>query len=300
MIQKPKDINISLHKIYSEDGLELDSLLFERKKRSDKVVLHIHGKEGHFVQNHFISYMGYSYPLNGYSFLTFNNRGHDYLADMLKKASHGYEWVTKGSAYEIIEDVIFDINGVISYLIDILGYKEVILQGHSLGPHKISYYLANKPKYEVKKIILLTTADILYQFNSSVPKWKDYIGIADQMIKEGRGNDLMPVKLWSNSPVSAKTYYHYTNPGSNTWIFNFTNPEIEFKHFNKLKQRILTVVPENDIATGIPQKMAMKILKERTISKDFTSAIIKNAVHNFASKEEELVSTTINWLKTNY
>lgn len=296
MITKPRNVDVTIHKIYSEDGLELDALLFEPKSKTKKIVIQVHGKEGHFVQNHFVTYMGYNYPLIGYSFLTFNNRGHDYMADMLKKASHGFEWVTRGSAYEIIEEAIYDINGVIDYLKN-LGYEEIILQGHSLGPHKICYYLANSPKHKIDKTILITTADIRYQFNATVPNWHEYSGFAKQMIKDGKENEMMPIKLWSNAPVSARTYWHYTNPQSNTWVFNFTSPDLEFKHFNKIKIPILVVVPEKDFATGIPQEQAMKMLKKKTVSKNFTSAIIPEAVHNFASKEKELVDIIIKWLK---
>ncbi len=296
MIVKPKNIDITIHKIYSEDGLELDSLLFEPKKKTKKVIVHVHGKEGNFIQNHFVTHMGYKYPSAGYSFLTFNNRGHEYLADMLKKASHGFEWVTRGSAYEKVEEAVYDINGVIEYLKN-LGYEEIILQGHSLGPHKISYYLANNPKYKIDKVILLTTADIIYQFNASVPNWKENVGVAKQLIDSGKGHELMKVRLWSNAPVSAETYWHYTNPQSNTWVFNFTSPKLEFKNFNKIKASILVVVPENDVATGVPQEKAMAMLKERTVSKDFASVIIRNAVHNFASKEDELTDVIMDWLK---
>ena len=295
MIKKSEGINISIHKIYSEDGLELDSILFEPRKKNGKVIVHLHGKEGHFIQNHFVTVMGYTYPLHGFSFLTFNNRGHNYIADMLKKASHGFEWVTRGSAYEIIEEATYDINGVIDYLKN-LGYTEIILQGHSLGPHKITYYLANKPKHKITKVIFITTADILYQLNSSVPNWKENRGVAKQMLDEKMGDSLMPIRLWSNAPVSARTFWHYTNPQSNTWVFNFTNPDLEFKNLDKVTLSTLTVVPETDIATGVPQEKAMKLLKQKIGSKDFTSYIIQNAVHNFASKEKELVNIVINWL----
>ncbi|OGK24086.1 hypothetical protein A3C25_05235 [Candidatus Roizmanbacteria bacterium RIFCSPHIGHO2_02_FULL_38_11] len=295
MFRKPSGVNISIHKIYSEDALELDALLFEAEKSSAKIIIHLHGKEGHFIQNHFVTVMGYTYPLHGYSFLTFNNRGHDYISDMLKKASHGFEWVTRGSAYEIIEEAIYDINGVIDYVKN-LGYKEIILQGHSLGPHKICYYLGNNPKHEIKKIILITTADILYQLNSSVKNWKEYSGVAKEMISEGKGDRLMPIKLWSNAPVSARTFWHYTNSQSNAWVFNFTNPSLEFKNLDKVTLPTLAVVPETDVATGVPQEKAMKLLKQKIASKDFTSVIIQNAVHNFASKEKELVNEIVSWL----
>lgn len=80
-----KQVNISLHKAYSTDGVELDSILFSPKKKTNQIIIHVHGKEGNFVQNHFVSILGNKYAENGYAFLTFNNRGHDYMADLLKK-----------------------------------------------------------------------------------------------------------------------------------------------------------------------------------------------------------------------
>ncbi len=297
MLQKPNGVNISIHKIYSEDGLELDALLFEPAKKTKKIIIHIHGKEGHFIQNHFVTYMGYTYPGAGYAFLTFNNRGHDYMADMLQKASHGYQWTTHGSAYEQIEEAPLDIDGAITYA-QSLGYEEIILQGHSLGPHKICYYLANSPKHLVSKVILITTADIHYQLEASVPEWQKYVGVAKLMIDQGQGGELMPIRLWSNGPVSAQTYWHYTRPDSNTWVFNFSVPEIEFRHFTKVRQPMLVIVPENDNANGTPQKKAMEMLRSKTVSSDFTCVIVENAVHNFASKEQELVSEVMKWLKS--
>jgi len=298
MTNKPKEVGITIHKIYAEDGLELDALLFEPKKKNPRgIVIHIHGKEGHFIQNHFVTVMGYTYPLYGYSFLTFNNRGHDYLADMLRKSTQGYEWVTKGTAYDLIEECVYDIGGVVSYVRD-LGYKKIILQGHSIGPHKIVYYLAKRPKHGIEKVILLSSGDVRYLLDAYVKGWKDYIPLAEKLIKKGKGDELMPVRLWSNALVSAKTFWHYTKEDSDEWIFNFSHPELGFKYFDKIKLPILAVSPENDIAIGVKSAKAMQLIKERTISQDFKSLIIKNTVHNYAGKEEELALGVMKWLES--
>lgn len=189
-----------------------------------------------------------------------------------------------------------DIQGVIDYVQN-LGFAEIVLQGHSLGPHKICYYLVNTPNHGVSKIILLTTADILYQFDSSVPEWPKYSLVAKRMIDEGKGRDLMPVRLWSNCPVSAVTFWNYTNPHTNCFVFNGTHPEKEYKNFNKITLPTFVINPENDVATGIKQEKAIQLLKERTISKDFEAYSMKNAVHNFLSREDELVEMIIRWLR---
>jgi esterase/lipase len=291
------NIKISLHKPYSTDGIELDSILFEPANNTKKIIIHIHGKEGHFIQNHFITIMGKTYPNNGYSFLTFNNRGHDYMADLLKKTSSGFSWEQGGSMFDILENSILDIQGVIQYVLD-MGYTDITLQGHSLGPHKICYYLVNTPDNSVNRVIFLTTADVQYQFDYSIPDWEKYSILAKQMIDEGKGKELMPVRLWSNCPISASSYWNYTNPNNNCFVFNTTHPNQEFKNFNKIKIPILVINPENDVATGIKQDKAIQIIKNKSISSDIQAYIIPNAIHNFLSKEIELVETVVKWLKS--
>lgn len=258
-------------------------------------MVHVHGKEGHFIQNHFVTVMGYTYPLHEYAFLTFNNRGHDYLAEMLRKSTQGYEWITKGTAHDLIEECVHDINGVLTYVKD-LGYKEIILQGHSIGPHKIAFYMANKPKNAVDKVILLSCGDVRYLLDAFVPTWRENKKVAKEMIKSGKGDELMPIRLWSNAPVSAKVFWHYTRSDSNMWIYNFSHPKLEFRHYNDIKIPILAISPETDVAIGVSPRKALDLMRERSSSVSFSSRIIKNTIHNYASKEDELSKVIVGWL----
>lgn len=288
-------VEVSLHKPYSTDGIELDSILFEPKKPTKKIIIHTHGKEGHFIQNHFIPLMGNTYPTFGYSFLTYNNRGHDYMADLLKKISSGFTWEQGGSVFDILENAKYDLQGIIDYVSD-LGYEEIILQGHSLGPHKICYYLVNTPKHIVSRLIFLTTADVQFQFDTSVPDWQKWTLVAKQMLDQGKGKELMPIKIWSNCPVSAATFWNYTNPNTNCFVFNGTHPEQEYKNFNKITLPMLIINPGNDHATGIKQEKAVGLLEKNSISTNLEIHIVKDAVHNFLGKEEKLVTLITSWL----
>jgi pimeloyl-ACP methyl ester carboxylesterase len=218
------------------------------------------------------------------------------MADLLKKTSTGYIWEQGGSIFDILENAQLDIAGVVAY-VQKLGYKEILLQGHSLGPHKISYYLTHTPNNPVSKVILLTTADVRYQFDCSVPDWEKYSLIAKKMIDEGKGKELMPVLLWSNCPISAASFWNYTNPHTNCFVFNGTHPEQEFRNFNKIKLPMLIVNPENDAANGIDPYEFLKLIKKNSASIQFEGHVVKNAVHNFLSKENELSEIVIKWLK---
>ncbi len=295
---KPHDlrgVKISLHKAYSTDGIELDSILFEPIKPTKKIVIHIHGKEGHFIQNHFVTVLGNSLPLRGFAFLTFNNRGHDYMADLVRKTTTGFIWEQGGAAFDIIENSLFDIEGVVNYVRD-LGFKEIILQGHSSGPHKICYYLSFSKNHYISKVIFLSASDTIYLLDTYVPDWQKNSLLAKKMIDNDKGRSLIEVRLWSNCIASANTFWNYTQPESNMWAFNVNNPKVEFKNFNSMKLPILMIYPENDFGIGINPEKALEILRGKSRSINFNRHIIKNTAHNFLGKEEILAKVITDWL----
>jgi len=54
--------NAQVFKRQTQDGFELDAILFSPAKKTDTVILHFHGKEGDFLQNHFIQTMAENFP----------------------------------------------------------------------------------------------------------------------------------------------------------------------------------------------------------------------------------------------
>ncbi len=69
----------------TSDNVELNSLLFEPSTRSEKIIIHFHGKERSFVTNRFLYTMKDYYTDNNVSFLTVNQRSHDYMSESLVK-----------------------------------------------------------------------------------------------------------------------------------------------------------------------------------------------------------------------
>lgn len=142
---------VELVKFPAADGYEIDGL-YARSPAPRVVVIHVHGKCGNFYQNAFIREMFRVYSAHGLSFLTFNNRGHDCVAEAYISKTLGY----RGGSLERFEECIIDIDSAINYVKR--DHNEVYLQGHSHGCEKIVFAMQVQMP-TVNGIILLSPAD---------------------------------------------------------------------------------------------------------------------------------------------
>jgi hypothetical protein len=91
----PRSVSGELCRVRTEDGLELHGFLCPNQRSKGKGqkaesaertgVLHVHGWDGNFYENRFIYEAARVCTACGLSFLSLNNRGHDYIADILRE-----------------------------------------------------------------------------------------------------------------------------------------------------------------------------------------------------------------------
>ncbi len=138
----------------NERKLELIGMLFEDEAALKKViVVHVHGNYGNFYNNKFIWVMSKMYVDYGISFLSFNLSAHDGLAEGYRDGELEYI----GGGVADYSESILDIQAAVAY-VKKLGYKEIYLQGHSLGCDKIIEYILNNDVLDIK-VILLSPVD---------------------------------------------------------------------------------------------------------------------------------------------
>ena len=144
-----------LVRINSVDEIEQPGILYTPSEDTKKVVIHVHGLNGNFYENRFIDVLASSYTSKNYAFLTFNNRGRDFITELLK----GNDYTIIGGSLERFKDCILDIEGIVNWVKE-KGYNEIILEGHSYGCNKVLYYYNQKKDESIKKIVLLAPCDI--------------------------------------------------------------------------------------------------------------------------------------------
>ena len=282
------------------DGIILNGLLYETDKKSNKVILAVHGMSSNCFKkrDEVIS----SFANNsGIAYFCFNNRGSE-LAKYIRKNIDGKnEKILGGTTYEDVLEGYEDIVGAILKLKE-LGYDEIYLQGHSLGCTKI-VYTYNELKTDndellknIKGIILLSLIDIpkalkIYLGN----KFENYISLAEEKEKAGLGKELMPKDAFIHT-ICVKTFLRYARD----------NKDIDFAKYGEDTQ--LETLNEIDVPIfmrwGNNNEMIVQKAEELV---SIVSNILQNpnkdidyideADHGYTDKEEELAKQIVNFLQ---
>ncbi|PIQ72556.1 hypothetical protein COS50_02615 [Candidatus Roizmanbacteria bacterium CG03_land_8_20_14_0_80_35_26] len=287
-----------LVRITTKDGLELVGFFIDKK--SDIAVLHFHGTSGDFYTHKFVEVEGEKLAKENISFLTANNRGHDVYADIRKHKNGKVEWTQIGGGFEKFEDCLLDIDAWIDFLIK-RGIKKIILQGHSLS-QKILYYQYVKKNPNVIGQIHLSPQndDGLMYYALGEKKYQEINKKIKQIIKEGRGNEVLPKEYSPVSYVTSAQMYHgyLTDYGAGT-LTPYHNPQSKnWQVLEKTTDPLLVIFGSKDAYMKPSSETAAKLMKEKAKSaKSVMVKLIKGATHSYLCYEKELVEIIFDWIK---
>ncbi len=102
-----------------------------------------------------------------------------------------------------------DVESYVKYAKD-LGFKKIILAGHSLGSNRVIHYLANTADDYVNNFIISAPVDLRHFFDI-IPDKKMYLETAQKFVDEGRGKNILPFAFMGFSPMTANTLLAFYN-----------------------------------------------------------------------------------------
>jgi pimeloyl-ACP methyl ester carboxylesterase len=312
-------------RVSTEDGLELNGFFQAGTRdqglgtkdlnRDSLCVVHVHGWDGNFYENRFIDHAAQVCSRTGIGFASGNNRGHDYVADILRTSrgqkSEGrsqnaelrrreerLDYVQIGGMYEKLADSVADIRAWVDFAVG-RGAKQVILQGHSHGAIKVAHYLVATRDPRVCGLILLSPSDdmgLARKYLGERFLW--VLARARELVRAGKGRQLLPEKD-SQYPVSAATFFDCHNKGSITGIFNMSRTDRQqFPELASISVPVLMAVGTVDEAfVGAPQKYVADVESHLADCPSFTGAVIPGAPHNYLGRESELSKVLATWLR---
>lgn len=281
----------------STDKITMHGLLFEPNERTNKIVIHHHGMEGNFYENTFIPIMAKTYTEAGISFLSYNNRGHDYICDLKINTADGINSMKGGTAFENIADNAMDIEGAINFCKH-YGYEKIILQGHSSGANKVVYAIANN-SLDIYATILISPCDDygLYIDEVSEKERLEYRALAKQMISKGDGNKYMPENAYMGTLISARTFLECSMEGSAIDMFPYRDAQNSFDCFSKVKSPIFVSFGTNGDYLLQDFNYVIELLNDKKATEATISFnLIEGAAHNYIDYEQELAEHIVNWI----
>lgn len=274
-----------LVRINSIDNIEMVGILYEPEEKSNEIVIHVHGLCGNFYENKFLDILAKAYTDKGISFLTFNNRGTNYISELSK--GNGFEII--GGCYEKFTDSLLDIEGVINFIKD-KEYTEIILEGHSYGCNKVVYYYNKKKDENIKKIVLLAPCDIPQICAKFLTKQEYEIARekATELFNEEKEKELIDFSINANGVISAGTYYRDFLPnGENDFIRYVDGINGKSEVLANIDIPTLIVFGDIDKCVLTQDIETVKAYLNNNIKK-CNVQIIKGADHSYTDKYEEL------------
>ncbi len=273
------------------DDYALSGLLYEPRRRTQRVIVWLHGTGGASIfDSRRTNLLAAEFTRRGVAFFPFNNRG----AHLMRRNG--------GMAYERIRDCVLDIDGALRELRR-RGYRDVTLVGHSTGANKIAVYDHRNPRNTVKRYILLAGGDDTGLTREQLGDRRFRAALARA---RARKNDesLVPPAL-SPLPMSWRSWYDMNNPDGDYNVFPFgevirrlrISRRPLFRYVRAIRKKTLVVYGEQDEYCYGDVSRCVSILADAIGPKpNFELAIMEGADHGFSGREGEVAALIGDWI----
>lgn len=291
-----------VEKIYfnAEDGTELFGLLHTSENRNDKdVVISTHGMGSNCFKKR-EDIIAQKLTSNNIAFFTFNNRGNGLINEV---KSNG-EKILQGTVFEDVEDSYYDLVGAIKLMIS-KGYKNIHMQGHSLGSTKTVYTynkLTENGEQEllnkIKSVILLSLVDIpeLMNYLINSTNNQDFIKFALQKESEENLDYILDTKVPFLPLISVKTFLKYYRNNKNIDFAKYTTKDFKFEKLNNIKVPIFMRWGNVNELISLPADKLAELMNEKIDNQNKDISYIDGATHNYKGKEELLAEEILSFL----
>ncbi|MCL4362474.1 MAG: alpha/beta hydrolase [Candidatus Parvarchaeota archaeon] len=268
----------------TSDNLFLDGLLYKSENNAKTIIINIHGTAGNFYIHNFIDKMSVEYTKNNIDFMAVNNRGHDFVSEF--QQARGKNTKIIGYAYERFEDCIYDIKAWLDFA-SRLKYKNIILQGHSLGAIKATYYVYKTNDKRVNGLILASPPDIVGLFS----KREKPVSMINDLLFTKNNN--------SFQLISKRTFEELKKIDGPADIFNTYDPKKK-SAIEKINIPIFAFFGSMNEATIMKPIKALEILYKKSQKTNFNFKIINGANHIYYKKEKTVAKEVTKWIKQNF
>jgi hypothetical protein len=283
-------------KTKTEDGLKYSGILTTPSTPSKNLILHVHGMAGDIYSNSFYPAMYANYPKNDWAFLAVEHRGTHAITEFTQNDSD----VNIGNAYEVFEDSAKDIRAWVNTAKE-LGFSNIWLQSHSLGPSKVTHFVHTTKPTDIAGLIFLSPSDMMGLVHEP-EGYKDHqilLPEAQQLVAQGKGDQLLSHLLWKSVKISAKTYINFFGDNANTAVFNYQNQSLGWDKVNAITLPVIAFTGTNDngIVPIMDAYQAMQLLETELKNAPRKQTIVfEDGDHDFSGFGEKIVEQVLSFI----
>ena len=284
------------------DGIKLDGLLYTSKNKTEDIILSIHGMGSNCMKKRETTIAKLANE-NNIDYFCFNNRGSELVKYTRRYTEGKREKTLGGTSFEDVLEGYEDITGAIIKLKE-LGYKNIYLQGHSLGCTKI-VYTYNELKDEqddmvnnIKGIILNSLIDIPRALKVYLrDNFDKYLEYAEEKERNGQRDEMMPGEAFIH-PISVKTFLRYARDYQDINFANFGEDK-ELRILNNIDVPLFMRWGNiNEMIVQMPEEL-VDIVNNTITNPNKDIYYIDGANHSYERKEEELAKQVIAFINKN-
>lgn len=269
-------------RVPAKRGLELKGAIFGGGSM-ESVVIMISGICSNVFQNDLLTASGNLLMKNGIAFIA----GHttDAFSCMGYSDLIAGKQIYTGTVFSDFNIIYEDVDAYIKYAKD-LGFKDIILAGHSLGSNKIIHYLGNTSEETVNYFIVTAPVDLAHWFRV-MPDAEQCLEEAKDMIAKDRGKDILPRLFGGFSPMTAESVLNLYN-ASNLKNCPVISNEGETKSLADIKVNGHFVIGEKDSLVNDNPKGFLQAINSHCKNPAGNGiTVIPDASHIFYGKHEE-------------
>ena len=283
------------------DGVNLEGILYKASSNiSEKIILSVHGMTSNCFKKRDIE-IAKKANEKGIDYFAFNNRGSEIVKYIEKETEGQPAKELAGTACEDVLEGYEDIVGAIIKLKE-LGYRNIYLQGHSLGCTKIVYTyneLINNDETEIleniKGVTLLSLVDIPMALKVYLrDNFKQYLDYAEKLEHENKIYEMMPRESFIH-PISVKSFLRYARDNKDIDFANY-GKDNELEKLNNI-QVPLFMRWGNDNEMIIQQADELSTMVNNIITNENKNIdYIDGANHSYTGKEKELAEQIVEFV----
>jgi alpha-beta hydrolase superfamily lysophospholipase len=287
IMPRPAGIPVSLARLRTRDGVWLDGLMAEPRRRR-LALIWVHGLGSAFSSGQpLIQALSTRLTTAGIGYFKFNNRGHDIVAGRGTRRA--------GAAFERFAHSILDIRAMIGFAAR-CGYRQVVLAGHSTGANKILHYGARVSDRRVAGLILLgPISDIAGETKQiGARELERRVAIAEGLLR--RDPQALVPRAWGF--WSARRYISLYRPGEAEDVFPYYRPGARWPALRSVRVPVAAIIGSRDeYLDRRPEALIEAFRQNAARARSFTGVVIRGARHGFQSHEWELADAIVRWVR---